>query len=248
MALLLIGVMAAIGAVQVIGPFLALTASQTAAKSEFQVFLKVPGVELFLGNFLNPAFTATMARNLIIAFLGRSGLLIILLFGLSLRWRPVYYTALLLLILDIAWNVGLIFLGYLGVLGGGLNAFLAVFSLTLLSASDRDFAVIMERLWTKPDSKARSAADFYRRGVAYRQDGMWALAVAQWRRAVGLAPTAVAYYKELGIGYAQIGHFDRSLRVLEEAQRQAPEDAQIPQMIQIVREQVAQQAQPAGPA
>jgi hypothetical protein len=50
----------------------------------------------------------------------------------------------------------------------------------------------------------------------------------------------------LGIGHAQIGHFDRSLRVLEEAQRQAPEDVQISKIIQVVREQVAQQAKPAG--
>jgi hypothetical protein len=64
---------------------------------------------------------------------------------------------------------------------------------------------------------------------------MWAMAVAQWRKAVGLAPQVPGYYKQLGIGYAQIKRFDRSLKALEEAGRQAPDDGQIGEIIALVR-------------
>jgi Flp pilus assembly protein TadD len=71
---------------------------------------------------------------------------------------------------------------------------------------------------------------------------MWALAVAQWRKAVGLAPKEVVYYKDLGIGYAQIRRYARSLRVLEEARRQAPQDQSIPEIIALVRTQAEKAA------
>ena len=115
----------------------------------------------------------------------------------------------------------------------------------LVAGSDREFAVIRERLWTKPDGKAHSAPDFHYRGVTYSRHGQWALAVAQWRKAVGLAPAQRQYAKDLGIGYAHIGRFDRSVRVLEELQRQAPDDAQIAQILDLVREQMAQLGKPA---
>jgi len=60
------------------------------------------------------------------------------------------------------------------------------------------------------------------------------MAVAQWRKAVGLAPRVPDFYKHLGRGYAQIQRFDRSLRALKEAQRQAPEDADIAEIIRLV--------------
>jgi Flp pilus assembly protein TadD len=117
---------------------------------------------------------------------------------------------------------------------------LVLAALFLLGGSHREFAVVRERLWTRPERKAHNAQDFYWRGLVHSREGRWALAVAQWRKAVGLAPNDRRYMRDLGIGYAQIGRFDRSLRVLEEAQRQAPEDAHIAQILALVREQMAQ--------
>ena len=98
----------------------------------------------------------------------------------------------------------------------------------------------MSRTWRS--ASARSPLDFYKRGQQYRKRGMWAMAVAQWRKAVGLAPQVPGYYKQLGIGYAQIKRFDRSLRALEEANRQAPDDSQIGEIITMVRGQSEAQA------
>jgi tetratricopeptide (TPR) repeat protein len=94
----------------------------------------------------------------------------------------------------------------------------------------------------RPDLTARSPLDFYQRGHQYRRRGMWAMAVAQWRKAVGLAPQTPGYYKQLAIGYAQIKRFDRSLMALEQARRQAPDDSQIAEIITIVRGQSEAQA------
>jgi lipoprotein NlpI len=98
------------------------------------------------------------------------------------------------------------------------------------------------RVLTRPDTTARSAADFYKRGHDYRKLGMWALAVAQWRRAVGLAPEEGLYYKDLGIGYAKIKRFDRSLRVLKEAQQKRNADHSLAEIIALVEEQASKEA------
>jgi tetratricopeptide (TPR) repeat protein len=245
-ALLLLGIAAALGAIETAAPALALTATQAQDKGTLLFLSQLPTVSWFLGDFLQSGMTAALAQTLIVAFLARSGLLALTLFGLSQRWAPAYFTACVLLAGDIAWNIFLLIMSYLGLVSGLLSLGLTVIILSLLAASDREFAVTLERLWTRPDSKARSAVDFYRRGHNYRKYGQWALAVAQWRKAVGLAPKEVAYYKDLGIGYAQIGRYDRSLKVLEEAQRQAPDDTQIPAILEVVRAQMARQANLAG--
>jgi tetratricopeptide (TPR) repeat protein len=238
-ALLLTGATAILGILQTATPFLALTAAQTADQSFFKVLLSVPGAPLILGNFLRPAYTASLAQKLIFVWAGRSGLLLVLLLGLRLRWTPAYFAAFGLFVADLLGNAGLLVTGYLGAVACILNVVLDIIILFLLAGSDREFAVIRERLWTQPDKRAHSARDFYWHGVVHSRQGRWALAVAQWRKAVGLAPTERRYAKDLGIGYAQIGRFDRSVRVLEEAQRQAPDDAQVAKILALVREQMA---------
>jgi tetratricopeptide (TPR) repeat protein len=239
--LLVLGMTAVLGVIETIAPLMAYIGAQDSGNGPVQYLSQLSMVGLFLGNPLQPGMTITLAGHLMTAFVIRSGLLGLALVGLSQRWAAAYYTAFGLLVGDLAWSSYLVVMGYLGPASGLLNAGLAVTILALLAASDREFAVSVERHWTRPDAKARSAADFYHRGHNYRKYGLWALAVAQWRRAVGLAPKEVAYYKDLGIGYAQIGRYERSMKVLEEAQRQAPGDAQIPAILEVVRAQMARQ-------
>src|SRR5439155_2158891 len=115
------------------------------------------------------------------------------------------------------------------------NGALALASGILLFGLSDEFALAPERLLVKPATTARSALDFYKIGHQYRKRGMWAMAVAQWRRAVGLAPQTPQYYKHLGIGYAQIKYFDHSLRALEQGRRQAPDDRDIAEVIALVK-------------
>jgi len=239
MGMLLTGIFMGIGLIEAFGPLFAVGAEQWGDIVNFPMLLGVFGVKEFLGDFLK--FPPVVAQTLVSVYLLHAGVLLFLLFGLSQRISLAYYAAILLMIIDFLGSGFLAISGYLGWLAAGVNVIFIFAILGLLFSSDREFAVNEERLLTRPDMTARSALDFYKRGHYYRKLGMWSLAVAQWRKAVGLAPKEVQYYKDLGVGYAQIKRFERSLRALEEAQHQAPNDADIPEMIRLVREQAAAQ-------
>lgn len=225
----------ALALLQTIGPLFALAlALGTVDTLGFEVVLRVAGVRQVFGNFL--ALSSAEARRLLqieaVRVVGFAALLV----GLRERWKTAYYSAMLVLVGDGLLNFYLLSLGdrvgfilVLGSLAAALVGFVALFG------ASYEFAVNSERILVKPDTKARGPVDFYRRGHDYRRHGQWALAVAQWRKAVGLAPSMAGYYKDLGIGYAQIRRFDRSLRVLEEARRQAPDDPAIEDVIRLVR-------------
>jgi tetratricopeptide (TPR) repeat protein len=243
LALLFIGIDFGIGSVELLGPLFALNVAGGGDLAFFrEVLLKLFGVEAFMGNFLRLA--PGTAQLLTLVYAVRLGLLLVFLLGLARQWTVAYYGSIVTLGLDLLLSIYLALSGDLGLIGSVLNFLLAVAILGFLFASYPEFAVNEERLLTQPDTTARGAIDFYKRGHDYRKLGMWALAVAQWRRAVGLAPKDTLYYKDLGIGYAQIKRYSRSLRVLEEAQRQAPQDQSIPEIIALVRAQAEKAAPP----
>ncbi len=242
--LLFVGIAFAVGLVEATGPMFAISAAQTPEKFGFNLLLSFFGVEPFLGNFLE--LPPDVAARLLNLYLARLGVLLGLFFTLRQRWTLAFYAAILAMVADVALSFYLLINNYLGVVGCVANLLLALATLSLLAASNYEFAVNTERLVVRPDPTARSALDFYRRGHQYRKMGMWALAVAQWRRAVGLAPKTAQYYKDLGVGYAQLKRFERSLRVLSEARRQAPEDSDIPEMIELVKTKIEENQVPTG--
>jgi tetratricopeptide (TPR) repeat protein len=241
--LLLMGISLAVGLLEAAGPLFALAAHQPGAgQTDFPALLHFVGVQPFLGDFL--ALSVRDAQWLVRFYAGRAVVLVVLLFGLRERWSLAYYLTLLALLADALATVYLLAANYLGPVGVMLNVGLALASALALISANYEFAVNRGRLRVKPDSSARSALDFYRRGHDYRRRGMWAMAVAQWRKALGLAPHMTQYYKDLGVGYAQIGRYQRSLRVLVEAQRQAPDDAEIAELIALVQTKVGAQTAP----
>ena len=231
---LLVGITLGIGLIELIVPVFALAVAQRrAAASAFEVMLQVPGAGLFLGNFLRlPQAAAQLLLRLLLV---RAGVLFVLLLGAFERWTVAYYGLIVAMIADLLLNAYFVFSGYLGVLGALVNGGLALTIAILLFGMSYEFAVTYERLLVRPDKTARNAMDFYKRGHDYRKRGMWAMAVAQWRKAVGLAPRAPQFYKDLGIGYAQTRRYERSLRALEEAQHQDPADKEIAEIITLVR-------------
>lgn len=242
LAALLTGITLGLGAVEAVGPLFALQAARGSDIGFFQTVLQIFGVEWFLGNFLRLA--PDVARLLAFVYLVRFVLLLVCLFGLLRRWTIGYYGSIVVVGLDLLLTAFLALTGDLGWLGSLANGVLAITILSLCFASYPEFAVNEERLLTRPDPEARGAVDYYKRGHFYRKQSMWSLAVAQWRKAVGLAPTEVVYYKDLGIGYAQIRRYARSLRALEEAQRQAPHDQSIAEIIALVRAQAEKAVRP----
>jgi len=235
--LLLTGIRLAIGLIEALGPLFAIGIVQWGDKINFPLLLGIFGVKEILGDF--GRLPLPVAQLLVNVYLLHAVVLFFLLLGLSQRLSLAYYVTISLMIIDLLASVFLALSGYLGWVGAIVNVIFVVAILGLLFSADREFAVNEERLMTRPDMTAHSALDFYKRGHYYRKLGMWSLAVAQWRKAVGLAPKEVLYYKDLGVGYAQIKRFERSLRALEEAQHQAPNDAEIPEMIKLVQQQAS---------
>ncbi|MCS6911586.1 MAG: hypothetical protein NZM11_13605, partial [Anaerolineales bacterium] len=167
-----------------------------------QSLANLRGIDLFLANFTQ--WNAALARNLVIAFGGRLAFFGVLLFGLSQRWAWAFYLTLIALIADLGLNLFLLANGYLGWAPGIVNMLMALALLYLTGSSYQEFSVTSQRLYNQPDSDVHTAGAFYQRGREYSKLGLWGLAVAQWRKAVGLAPRETLYYKELGLGYARI--------------------------------------------
>jgi tetratricopeptide (TPR) repeat protein len=224
-----------------IGPALAVGVAQGSAdRTSFAGLLALPGVALFFGDFLR--LSRPTALLLLQIYSARAGLLAAILLSVRGRWRLGFYSALVGVLADLLLSAYFLVTGQLGAVGAVLNGALALAIGILLFGLSDEFAITPERLLVKPATTIRSAQDFYKLGHHYRQRGMWAMAVAQWRKAVGLAPKVPQYYKHLGIGYAQINYFERSLRALEEAQRQAPDDRDLAEVIALVQSQADRHA------
>ena len=240
MAVFLVGILFAVSLFEIAPPFFARLVAYGAPTDPYRFLLRVPTAGVFLGNFLT--WSGAVATGLLAIAVARAILLLVCATGLSARAAPAYYLAILALVLDVLWNMVRLAYGYAGAAGAIGNILLALVALPTLFAADRDFHIVRERLLVGADPHLRGGLAYYKSGHAYRKQGMWALAVAQWRQAVGAQPREVQYYKDLGVGYAQINRFERSLRVLEEASRQSPQDAEISEIITLVRAKQAQQA------
>ena len=234
LVVLLLGISLAAGVIEMVGPAIALGVSQgTADPTSIRGLFSLPGFVLVFGDFLQLARPAALL--LLQIYVARAALLSLTILSVRGRWRLGYYIGLMCVLGDLLFSVFLLVNSYLGVAGVALNGALALAGGTLLFGLGDEFALAPERLLVKPATTARSALDFYKLGHHYRQRGMWAMAVAQWRKSVGLAPQTPQFYKHLGIGYAQIKRFDLSLRTLEEGRRQAPNDRDIAEVIALVK-------------
>jgi tetratricopeptide (TPR) repeat protein len=245
MSQFVLSIFLALGLVPLVGPLLAWATAlgpgqPGSGRAVFQSLASLRGAELVLANFAQ--WNAALARNLVIAFGGRLAFFGVLLLGLSQRWTWAFYLTLIALVADLGLNLFLLANSYLGWAPGIVNMLMALALLYLTGSSYQEFSVTSQRLYNLPDSDVHTAGAFYQRGREYGKLGLWGLAVAQWRKAVGLAPRETLYYKELGLGYARIRRYARSLRVLEEAARQAPGDRQIPEIIALVRQQMERAA------
>lgn len=236
---LMLGLTLAVGLLELAAPLLALGFRQgSATPANYDLLVALPGVEALLGNFLH---TGPVAIDLLLKTLAaRAVIFVLLILGLRLRWRLAYYGAMLAVLTDLLFSIYLLAAGHLGWAGVLLMLVLTSAAGLMLFAVNYEFAVNHARRLVRPDNGARGPVDFYYRGHVYRRRGMWAMAVAQWRRAVGLAPHQTEYYKDLGIGYAQLRRYDRSLRTLYEARRRLDDPTEINEIIALVEAQARQ--------
>jgi tetratricopeptide (TPR) repeat protein len=124
----------------------------------------------------------------------------------------------------------------LGIALGGL-------ALWLLFRSEDNFPVNPVRMKVQFHPSAVEAGAAFHWGMQYTRQKKHALAAYHFRRAVGRAPMNPEYYKQLGLSYAQIGRYARSLKALGQARQLKPEDPELPQIEALVRELERQAAQ-----
>jgi tetratricopeptide (TPR) repeat protein len=97
--------------------------------------------------------------------------------------------------------------------------------IALIVASFRDFYGPLLRF--APEVKRIDHATNYNNGIAYKNRGMWYMAMREWELAVSRAPQNTTYLHALGLAYAQVGRFSRARATLDHAIDLAPGNAQM---------------------
>jgi tetratricopeptide (TPR) repeat protein len=69
--------------------------------------------------------------------------------------------------------------------------------------------------------------EHFNRGLAFKNQQMWYMAMLEWEAAVAHAPRDPSYLHALGLAYAQVGRFDQARRTLDTAIQVSPGNPQI---------------------
>jgi tetratricopeptide (TPR) repeat protein len=125
----------------------------------------------------------------------------------------------------------------LGVLVGTLVVLIPA---GLFALSYRDFVGGQSRFM--PKFVRADHATHYNNGVAYKDRGMWYMAMREWELAVTRAPFDLNYLHALGLAYAQVGRHDRARSTLDRALQIAPSHRQISESRALV-ERMASESQ-----
>lgn len=103
--------------------------------------------------------------------------------------------------------------------------------------SYRDFYGPKVRL--VPEIEANEDTDLYNAGVAFKNRGMWYMAMKAWEGAARRRPRDTNYRHALGLAYAQLNQFDQAIATLREALAITPNDIKIQESLSLVEKQAA---------
>jgi tetratricopeptide (TPR) repeat protein len=202
------------------------------------------GLQWLFGDYLawtQPLTTIVMWVQIMLPILMAFAVL-----ALAYQVTFVYYASIGLWGLNVLWSVTRWTFGYggLGLMIGDIVA--SVFTLFFIFATQPDFQVNLVRLRCAVDSRMKGGEPLHNLGLIYRKEGKWALAVTYWRAAIAAMPNKPEFYKDLAIGYAEIGYYKRALNTLDEFARQSPEDKDIGTMRTLIDEKRAADLKPKG--
>ncbi len=152
----------------------------------------------------------------------------IVLVGLYLRWRLIFYLFLVSALLMIASSIAAVFLipsdsrlfSAAGILPGGLM-------LLLLFQLEDDFFTDDRRLVLRADRDATNGPALLSSGQRYAKHGMWAMAAIHLRRAVVRMPHEIAPVLMLTAVYLNLKRYDLAEKSLAQARSLDPADPQI---------------------
>jgi hypothetical protein len=179
-----------------------------------QVLLWIAGVSLVLGSFTTLMAWGCWGRRVFALY---SGIALSLLFGLAGIGAGLYFSD----------QLGLIVV---------IISLLSTSALLLMHlAVAREF--IGERRRAVFPTSTTSAIGFYREGREYYESGLLFLAAQRWARALGKDPANATYLHALGLVLAQLGHYNRAIGQIERAMRSEPDNTQIRESYELVRQQ-----------
>lgn len=115
--------------------------------------------------------------------------------------------------------------GFLIVVSIALKGLQAMAALVILAwgifVVSPEFDRQLLRFTAQLDRNPREASEFRALAQRLAQEGMWGSAVLHWQHAAAHAPNHAQYQRELGEAYYRLGHYQRSLDVLQSAYRLA---------------------------
>jgi tetratricopeptide (TPR) repeat protein len=152
----------------------------------------------------------------------------IVLAGLVLRWRPIFYLFLASAVLMIASSIAAVVLipggnvlcNAAGIIPGGLM-------LVLLFQLEDDFFTDDRRLVLRADRDATNGPAMLASGQRYAKHGMWALAAIHLRRAAAKMPHEIAPALMLTAVYLNLKRYDLAEKSLAQARSLDPADPQV---------------------
>lgn len=174
----------------------------------------------------------------------RGALLAVLIVGLLYKVALSYYATAAIMIADIVWVGIRLAFRFIGLPAAVVGVLLDLATCYFLFASDRSFTVNEQRLLCLLDRGSKGGVALNHLGRRYKREGKWALAVAHWRAAVAAMPHQADFYKDLAIGYAQIGYYRRALKALEEFAHRSPDDPDLASVKILIEQKRAADSKP----
>ncbi len=156
---------------------------------------------------------------------------LMVLIGLYLRWKPIFYLFLISALLTLVLGGAGMLLGQGVVLiCSGSGVILALLMFLLLLQLEDDFFFDEKRILLRVDRSAKKGLDFLASGRRYMRRKMWAMAVIHLRRAVSWLPEWIDGHLELAAAYIGLKRYDLATKALAEARRISPDDPQVEEL------------------
>ncbi|MBN1954497.1 MAG: hypothetical protein JW900_05530 [Anaerolineae bacterium] len=155
------------------------------------------------------------------------------LIGLYLRWRVIYY----LLLFNAGWQLLLAFAWVFlagNLFSGALGLVISLVTLFLVFQVGEDFAVDKKRMLLQVERGLSDGNALLLRGEGFVKRKMWAMAALHFRRAAGWLPDALGCRLALVLTTLKLDRPDLAKLALEEAQRIDPHNPKVIELAALV--------------
>ena len=165
----------------------------------------------------------------------------VVLVGLYLRWKPIFYMFVIsaLLTLASAMAATIIIQSSARMCSGG-GIILALLMLALLLQIEDDFFFDEKRIILRVDRDATNGPALLASGQRYARRALWAMAAIHLRRAASKMPHEIACHLLLATAYIGLKRYDLADQALAQARRISPDDPQVEKLAAVLAQNLPQ--------